>query len=243
MLMSGQQDVEVRLLRQAAGNIFLRIREERAGLQVPLIAAVINTDTDITVGPQLREGRSGCRDRLGNRKLCQVLRPFPQVHIIRHHAGKAYPKAVFQGFDPGFLQLQLAPAVADIGTNADRLHGMGVFLQHLIAEIEVMVTQGIHIQAHGIEGKGRRMHRKGIPMLQIILQEGRALQRITAVRHDDIAVVPDRCRNVHQASGEMLPALVIHRQNLAVGIRGVVNLKRFLHASCLSLSSASRGSS
>ena len=93
-----------------------------------------------------------------------------------------------------------------------------------------MVAQSEVVQAHGVEGGGHRVDGPLIPVFQVILGQGRSLQGIPAVQHQGVSVLFHLGGQVQQSGVLRAARGVVHREDVAVGIRGVIDLNRLFHA-------------
>ena len=129
---------------------------------------------------------------------------------------------------PG-LQGQAPPQVLHIGAQALAAHGAKEVFQRLITEVEVVVAQGEIVQPHGVEGRRHRVEGPIGPVLQIVLHQRRALQRIAAVQHQGVAVLFDLGGHIQQSGSLGAVRGVIHREDVAVGIGSEVNFETLFH--------------
>ena len=166
MLVSGQQDVEIQLLTDAVGDVFAGRGEHATRGEVALEAAVVNADrqVDLITQPFQRGGHGG--DRVGDRNASEVLRLFPDVHIVSHDADDADPQPVFQRVDArGKAHPRLVPA--DVFAHAARFQHVEVAVKVRHPVVEVMVAQ-----RHIVIAAAVHHFRKPAGIAQRIVAEG-----------------------------------------------------------------------
>ena len=224
MLVSGQQDVEIQLLTDAVGDVFAGRGEHAPRGEVALEAAVVNADrqVDLIAQPFQRGGHGG--DRVGDRNAGEVLRLFPDVHIVGHDADDADPQPVLQRVDArGKAHPRLVPA--DVFAHTARFQHVEVAVKVRHPVVEVVVAQRHIVIAAAV-------HHLGEPagVTQCVMAVGtqrRALQDIAAVDDQRVPVLMKLAGTLEQTDIPLLPAAVVGGIDITMEVRGEVDGKAF----------------
>ena len=225
MLVSGQQDVEIQLLTDAVGDVFAGRGEHATRGEVALEAAVVNADrqVDLITQPFQRGGRGG--DRVGDRNAGEVLRLFPDVHIVGHDADDADPQPVFQRVDArGKAHPRLVPA--DVFAHAARFQHVEVAVKVWHPVVEVMVAQRHIVIAAAVHHLGKA--RGAADGIVAERPQRRALQDVAAVDDEGVAVLAEAAGALEQPQLLFPLSAVIGRINVAVQVGGKIDRQLFL---------------
>ena len=229
VLVAGEEQIEVQFPGNLAGQVLAAVREHPPGLQLLLEAAVVDTHADITLIPEGGAGRPGGLKGIGDPNPLQVLWLLPHVYEVGDHAGDPYPQAVGQGVHRPGADAQLSPQVLYICTQANSVHGIQIIPEGSIAKVEVVVAQGEVVQTHGVEGSSHRMGRPLVPVFQIVLGQGSPLQGVPPVQHQGVPAFFHLGGQIQQPGVLRAVRGIVHREDMAVGVRGVINLNRLFH--------------
>ena len=218
VLVAGEEQIEVQLPGNPAGQVLAAVREHPPRLQFLLEAAVVDAHANITLIPEGGAGRPGGLKGIGDPNFLQVLGLLPHVYEVGDHTGEPHPQAVGQGVHRPGADAQLAPQVLHIRTQAYAVHGPQIVPEGLIAEVEVVVAQSEVVQAHGVEGGGHRVDGPLFAVFQIILSQRRPLQGVAAVQHQGVPVFFHLGGQIQQSGVFRAVRGIVHREDMAVGV-------------------------
>ena len=224
MLVSGQQDVEIQLLTDAVGDVFAGRGEHATRGEVALEAAVVNADrqVDLIAQPFQRGGHGG--DRVGDRNAGEVLRLFPDVHIVGHDADDADPQPVFQRVDArGKAHPRLVPT--NVFAHAARFQHVEVAVKVRHPVVEVVVAQRHIVIAAAVHHLGEA--RGAADGIVAERPQRRALQDVAAVDDEGVAVLVEAAGALEEPQLLFLAAAVVGGVDVAVQVGGEVNGQLF----------------
>ena len=187
VLVAGEENVEVKVPHDPAGDVLRRVGELLPGLQVLLEAPVVDRDGEVAPlflhrGENLLQGFL----RLCDVKVPEVFGKLPDIYPVRHGGGDADPKAVFHRVDDIRNDRKLSLFVPHIGADALRVQGVQIRFDVLIPEVEVMVSQREIGEAAGVEGLGNGMVRIVPLMGEVVGRKGRSLEGVAAVEDQGV---------------------------------------------------------
>ena len=222
--MTRQQDVEVQLLTQAIGHVFMGGGQYPAGGQIPLEAAVIDAKRHVHLPLQGFQRRTGGGDGIVDGDAGQVLRPLPDVHIVGDDAHDADPQAVLQRVDAGG-EAHPRAVPADIFADAAGVEGIEIGVQIRHAVVEVVVAQGHIVVAAAVHHLGEPA---GVAQgIVAVSAQGGALEDVAAVDDQRIAVLLELAGAFEQADVPLFTAAVVGGVDIAVEVGGKIDGKVF----------------
>ena len=215
MLVTGKQHIEIKLLTDAVGDIFVGGGEHTTGGKVTLEPAVVDTEGEVDLRAQLLQRRGSGRDRIGDGDAGEMLRTLPDVHIVGDDADDADTQSVFQRVDTGWVANALA-LPADILTDAAGAQRLQVAIQVGHTVIKIVVAQCDIVVAAAVHHLG-----KGGGVFQGIMAEGAqrgALQQVAAINDEGVAIAGEAAGALEQTEIPLLAAAVIGGIDIGVKI-------------------------
>ena len=179
---------------------------------------MVDTYAHVALVSECGAGRPGRPEGVCDPNPLQILRLLPDVHEIRDHAGNANAQPIVQGVHRPGPDAQLPTQVLHIRTQAHAIHGLQIFPEGLIAEVEVVVAQGEVVQAHGVEGGGHRVDGPLSPVLQVVLGQRRSLEGVAAVQHQGVPILFNLSGQIQQTGIFRAVGGIVHREYMAMGI-------------------------
>ena len=228
MLVPRQQNIEVQLLTQPVGYVFMGGGQYAASGQIPLKAAVIDAQRHVHLILQRLQCRTGSGNGIVDGDAGQVLRPLPDVHIVGDNAHDADPQPVFQRVDAGGKAHSRA-VPADVFTDAAGMEGIEIAVQIRHAVVEIVVAQRYIVIAAAVHHLGKPA---GVPQRVVTVSAQRgALQNIAAVDDQRIAVLTELAGAFEQADVPLLTAAIVGGVDITVQVGGKIDRKVFrLHS-------------
>ena len=158
---------------------------------------------------------------------------------MRADADQTDAQAVFKLMDGIRRDGEKPFLVADVGAQADGVKVVQVIEQGGNAVVEIVIAQRHELIARQIHHGGDGMRAVGVAgqagrfflgrKASIEIGQRRALNGVTAVDDERIAVVGIFRRELHQPHRAILHVSVVGGVEVAMGIRGIANSKRFIH--------------
>ena len=232
VLVAGQQDIKIQFLTDAVGDIFVRGGEDAPRGKIALKAAVVDAERNVRNAFELFECRSRRRDRVGNADGGDMLRPLPDVHIVRHDADDTDTKAVFERVDARRVERRAAVFRAHIFAHAPRVQVPEIRAEIVRAEVEIVVAERHIVVAAAVHDPG-----KGAAVADRVVAEGaqrRALQQVAAVDDERIPVLFKAARAFEKADIPLVAAAVVRGVNVSVQVGSEVNSQLLICHSVLS---------
>ena len=162
-------------------------------------------------------------------QLFKVLRLLPDVHKVRDYPGYADAQSVLQSAQRPGPYSEFAAEVHEIRAETLGLHGVYIAAQGLVAEVEVVVAEREAVEPHGVEGRGDGMRFPAVPVLEVELSERRTLERVATVQHKRVPAFFELLRDVEQPAVLRAVARVVHGEDVAVCVRGIVDTEFSCH--------------
>ena len=187
MLMPGQKQVDGQLFADAAGFVFIGLRQHSACLKVFFHTAVINADNLVTAcrlkGPDCFPGR---RHRRRDAEGLQIFLLLPDIDPVRHNAEQTDLQPAGHGPDFPFPDGQLARQIFHIGAQTHRMQAAEIFSHPGRSVIEIMIAQRDIIIASGVHGI-----RHDLPAVLFMQEVGqrRPLNGVAAVDNQCIPIL------------------------------------------------------
>ena len=150
VLVPREHDVEAKLFAEPPGLVFFAVGQQRAGLQIALKAAVIDTDRHVDIAANGLKSPSGGRERRFNDQLVQRLATLPDGHVVRANADQADAQTVFQRVNGIGTDGQPAGFIANIRAKADGVQVRQICAEFAEAEVEIVVAERDVLIAHRV---------------------------------------------------------------------------------------------
>ena len=222
--MTRQQDVEVQLLTQAIGHVLMGSGQHPARGQIPLEAAVIDAQRHVHLALQGFQRRTGGGDGIVDGDAGQVLRTFPDVHIVGDNAHDADLQAVLQRVDAGG-EAHPRAVPADVFADAAGMEGVEIGVQIRHAVVEVVVAQGHIVIAAAVHHLGEPA---GVAQgIVAVSAQGGTLEDVAAVDDQGVAVLLKLAGALEQADVPLFTAAVVGGVDITVEVGGEVDGKVF----------------
>ena len=112
-----------------------------------------------------------------------MFRLLPYIYIICNNACDTEPQTIRKStYNKSFMSY-LPAEILHIGYEKSPVHGINIITYNIVAEIEIVISQSIKIETHGVKGFSHRMAGKLLWILQIVCYKRSTLEAVSSV-HD-----------------------------------------------------------
>ncbi len=227
MLVPGEKNIKVQLLTEAVAHVLGAGGEDPPRFQVPLEASVVDAKGDVGLSPQGFQGPAGGGDGVDYGETSQVLRPFPDHHMVGNQPHNPHPQAVFQ---PVNLEGEGGGAVLpdQILADAPGPQRVQVPPQVVHAVVEVVVAQGHKVVAAAVHHLGKA---PGVVQGVVAVgPQGGALEQVPPVDDQGVAVLPEAVGALKKPQLLLLLPPVVGGEEETVEVGGKADAKNFFHS-------------
>ena len=225
VLVPREHDVEAKLFAEPPGLVFFAVGQQRAGLQIALKAAVIDTDRHVDVAANGLQRPSGGRNRRFNDQLVQRLATLPDSHVERANADQADAQPVLQRMNGVRPDGQPPRFIADVRAKADGVQIFEVCAEFAQAEVEIVVAQRDVLIPHRVHRLRDGMRAQAETML--IVRKRRPLQGVASVDDERVFAAFKRGGELEEPHRLFRAAGVIGRVEVTVCIGRVIDSEVF----------------
>ena len=225
MLVPREHDVEAKLFAEPPGLVFFAVGQQRAGLQIALKAAVIDTDRYVHIAANGLKSPSGGRNRRFDIKLVQRLATLPDSHVVRANADQADAQTVFQRVNGVGTDGQPAGFIANIRAKADGVQVRQICAEFAEAEVEIVVAERDVLIAHRVHRLRDGMRAQAETML--VVRKRRPLQGVASVDDERVFAAFKRGGELEEPHRLFRAAGVIGRVEVTVCIGRVIDSEVF----------------